>query len=459
MNIKKNIIKVFSANLLTLVVGIITGLIIPNILSIDSFAYFKTYILYAGYIGLLHFGFIDGMYIKYGGENIEEVDKSILKAEHLIFIAIQSIATIIFIFIAFIKKDFIIFMLGISIIPINTSAFYKLFYQSTGQFSRFAAASYIYSIIYLSINIILAFVLKSDNYKFYCFANLISNLVVFVILEFKFYKDFKDIKLKYNSTIWGNIKIGFVVLIANLGIVIFNALDLWFVKFNFSSHEFAYYSFAISILNIINIMVSSVSITFYNYLAREEKEESVKNLKKYFIIIGAFFSLAYFVFALIVNVFLEKYIPALKIISISFAGFPYIIVINGLFINLYRARKDEVKYLKVMISMLIISIIYNTIAVVLFDSVTSIAFATLLAFITWFIYSGYDFKYLNLQKKEMFYLISITSSFLVCSNLFSDIVGGIIYGILFLILTILLYKKDLILLIKSSGLIKKNLDK
>ena len=63
MSIKNNIIRIFSANFLNAISAILIGFLVPAILSLDSYAYVKTYMLYISYIGFLHFGFIDGMYI------------------------------------------------------------------------------------------------------------------------------------------------------------------------------------------------------------------------------------------------------------------------------------------------------------------------------------------------------------------------------------------------------------
>ena len=445
MSIKTNVTRVFSANFFTMISGILIGFIIPMVLTLDSYAYVKTYTLYIGYIGFLHLGFIDGMYMKYGGKEINEIDKSIFKGEHNIFMLLQYIFTFIFIIFAIVSKDIIIFLLAISIIPINAGTFYKLFYQSVGEFKKYTKISYIYTLSYLSLNLIFVFVFKSEVFVIYCLASLIGHMVIVIILEYKFLKEFKNIKAKYvKIELISNIKVGFVVLIANLGIVIFNATDLWFVKFSLTRNDFAYYSFAISMLNVIGILISSVSMTFYNYLAKGEDIIQIKKMKKYFIMIGSFMSLGYFIFAMIVNIFIKKYIPSLNIISISFAAFPYMLVINGLFINLYRARKNEKKYLKVMIAMVVISIIYNSIAIITFRNVEGVALATLFAFITWFIYSCYDLGYLKLNKAEVIYLLIITSSFLITSNAFNWVVGGSIYLIIFSITTLVLFKNEII---------------
>lgn len=442
MSLKNSILRIFSANFLTMVSGILIGFVVPAVLSVDSYAYLKTYTFYLSYIGLLHFGFIDGMYIKYGGKELESLDNREFKLEHRIFIIIQFIITLFFIGIAYIYKDIIIFLFALSIIPVNTIAFFRLFYQAVGEFKKYANISYVYTLIYLIANILLAVVFKSKNYIEYCITSILANVVVFLYLEYKFFKVFNRIKVKYDKKVWNNIKIGFFILLGNLSVVMFYAIDRWFIKFFYTINDFAYYSFAISMLNIINLLVSAISVTFYNYLAKDEEEEKVKKIKRYFIILGAFASLGYFVLASIVNIILKKYIPSLNIIAISFASYPYMIVINALYVNLYKARKNEKKYLKVVVLMVIISTIYNIIAVLLSKNPISIAIATTISFITWYIYSSRDFKYLKSTRKEIIYLVINLIGFLLSSNVLNWFLGGITYLIIFLISTYFIFKDD-----------------
>lgn len=450
MGIKKNILKIFSANFFNTISAIIVGLIIPSILSLDSYASVKTYSLYISYIGFLHLGFIDGMYIKYGGKDIEDVDKGVLKYEHRVFINIQIFMTLIFLVISIINKDFIIFLMSISIIPINTLSFHKFFYQATGQFEKFTKINYIYSAIYLLINIILIFLIKSNNYILYIMTTIVANIIVFINLEVRFWSEYKNIHIKCTKDIMNNIKVGFYILLANLSVLLFYGIDRWFVKIFYSNENFSYYSFAISMLSIVNLLVGSISIIFYNYLAKGENKEKIKKLKIYFLIIGGITSIAYFGLALIVNIFLKKYIPSLGIISISFAAYPYIIVINALYVNLYKARKDEKKYLKVVLLMLSTSILYNFIAVYISKNVNYIAIATTLSLITWYLYSMKDFDYLKMDLREGIYLSILIISFLFSTHIENFVLGAIIYLIIYSILIFLLYKKYVLELIKIA---------
>ncbi|EDT27961.1 capsular biosynthesis protein [Clostridium perfringens] len=454
MSLKSNILRIFSANFLTMISGIIIGFVVPAVLSVDSYAYLKTYTFYLSYIGLLHLGFIDGMYIKYGGKELEFLDKREFKLEHRMFIIIQSIITIFFITLALYKNDIIIFLFALSIVPINTVSFYKLFYQSIGKFKKYANISYVYTLIYLITNVLLAIVFRSKNYIGYCITSILANGIVFLYLEYKFAIEFTKIKVKYDRKVWNNIKVGFFILLGNLSVVMFYAIDRWFIKLFYTVNDFAYYSFAISMLNIINVLVGAISVTFYNYLAKDENEEKVKKLKRYFIILGAFASLGYFALSGIVSILLKKYMLSLNIIAISFAAYPYMIVINALYVNLYKARKNEKKYLKVVFLMVIISTIYNTIAMLLSKNSVAIAIATTLSFITWYIYSSRDFKYLKSTRKESIYLFINLIGFLLASNFLNWFLGGVTYFIIFLISTWFVFKEDVIQ--EINLIIKKN---
>lgn len=454
MNLKKNILKVFSANILSLISGVVIGFILPAVLTVEAFGEVKTFTFYLTYLGVLHLGFVDGMYIKYGGKELDKVSEGELKSQHKIFIIMQGIISIAFFIVGIIKKDFIIILLSASIIPVNTLQFHQLFYQAVGEFKEYSRSIYIYTSLTLTLNVVLAIVLRNKNYIFYCLAVFFANLITYMYLELKFLRKTKGIQPQNKSFFVDNIKVGFFVLIGNLSVIIFYGIDRWFVKLLFSSADFAYYSFAVSMLGIVNVLVSSISIAFYNYLSKGEDQEKLKKLKMYFLILGAFASFGYFALAAIVNLLLPKYIPSLGVIAVSFAAYPYMIIINALYVNLYKARKDQYKYVKVVFFMVFIAIIYNVIAVVIFKNIEAIAAATTLSFITWYLYSVKDFSYLRINLREVLYLSGTIVSFLLSSHYNNWFIGGTSYLMILIVLTLLVYRLEIIEIIKIPLKIK-----
>lgn len=450
MSMKKSIVRVFSANMLSLISGLVNGFVIPAVLTKEAYADVKTYTFYVSYLGLLHFGFIDGMYIKYGGKEIKDINKGELKAEHNVFLFIQLAVAGIFLVLSILMKNMMLFLLSVTVIPVNTLQFHQLFYQAIGKFKEYSSSVYVYSGILVVLNILLALGFRNKNYIFYCLAVLASNIIACILLEVRFFKDIKGIKSKYNKGISNNIKIGVFILIGNLSVIFFQGIDRWFIKLFFDSNAFADYSYAVSMLGIVNTFVSAISVVFYNYLTKGENEEKINILKKCFLILGSFASLGYFALAAIVNMFLSDYRSALSIIAISFAAYPYMIVINALYVNLYKARKDQVKYVKRVFEIVAISVVYNFIAVIFFKTSESIAAATTIAFITWYIYSMKDFKYLKFNMNEIVYLVIILGSFLFLSHFTGWICGGISYLIIVVTANLIFNRKEVIEIISMT---------
>lgn len=450
MSMKKSIVRVFSANMLSLISGLVNGFVIPAVLTKEAYADVKTYTFYVSYLGLLHFGFIDGMYIKYGGKELKDINKGELKAEHNVFLFIQLAVAGIFLVLSILMKNMMLFLLSVTVIPVNTLQFHQLFYQAIGKFKEYSSSVYVYSGILVVLNILLALGFRNKNYIFYCLAVLASNIIACILLEVKFFRDIKGIKSKYNKGIYNNIKVGVFILLGNLSVIFFQGIDRWFIKLFFDSNAFADYSYAVYMLSIINTFVSAISVVFYNYLTKGEDEEKIKILNKCFLILGNFASLGYFALAAVVNIFLPDYMSALSIIAISFAAYPYMIVINTLYVNLYKARKDQVKYVKIVFGMVVVSAIYNFIAVIFFKTPESIATATTIAFITWYIYSMKDFKYLKSNMKEISYLLIMIVSFLVLSHFTGWFVGGVSYLIIALIINVIFNRKEIMEIINVA---------
>ena len=109
------------------------------------------------------------------------------------------------------------------------------------------------------------------------------------------------------------------------------------------------------------------------------------------------------------------------------------ILINALYVNLYKVSKNEKKYFKIVLSMFFVSIIYNVFAAMCFRNSSAIAFATLFTLVTWVLYSSKDLKIINNDNKMYMYMFLLTSSFLIISHIFDCFWGIIIYLLIYVI--------------------------
>jgi len=441
MDLKKNLLKVFTANFISLAVSFVNGFFLPAFLSIDQYAYLKTFTLYISYVGIFHFGFLDGLYLKYGGKYKDSLDRKELKYEHNFFILFQLMVTFLFLILAYLRKDLIMLAFALSIVPINMQTYFSFLYQSLGEMGTFAKIKTAYPLTILFLNLSFIFLLKIDHYLPFVLAILISHYLVYTIFEISYNKDFKineisKIQLKplFLS--------GFFIMMGNLSNMFFYSIDRWYVKFLLPIENFSYYSFAVSMMGIILMMINSISMTFYPYFSRGYDVEQIKKIKIYLIIIGAISSAGYFILSLIVTNFIGNYVPSLQVISVLFVGFPAIGVINALYINLFKVNKQERRYFYKVLKMLIISIILNTLAVLINLSNFSIAIATTIAFYFWFFSSSKDFPGLKTNIKEIVFIFLYIPLFLFSSIFLNYITGFVVFTLGIFILVWLFYKKE-----------------
>ncbi|MBE6049622.1 MAG: capsular biosynthesis protein [Clostridium sp.] len=455
MDFKKNIIRVFGANFINMLVGIVTGLVIPIFLSVSEYASLKTFTFYLSYIGLLHFGFVDGQFLKYGGKEIEEVNIEELKGESKFFFLFQGIITVFFIVLSIILKDEIIFLFSLCIIPLNMQALYKFFYQATGEFKLYSKITNMLSffiLVMISINI---FVLKNSTSLSFCVGYIIIYYGLYVYLLIKFNQRNKVDKVVLDKDgIHDNFRSGIGIMIGNFSVLFFLAIDRWFVKIAFDSTQFAYYSFAVSMMTFITVMINSVTTIMYNYLAKGVEEKKIREIKSYLVVVGMFASGAYFVFGEIIKLFIEKYIPSLYIIAFLFATFPFMIVINAIYINLYKVKKMQKTYVTTVFKMLICAGTLNSVAVILFGSSVSVACATLISFAIWYLYSMKHFNFTKGNLKDAIYIILGIAAFLLNSHLDNLILGFVFYYVLIMIFSFI-YKKDEIINFVTNNNLKK----
>lgn len=450
MQLKKDLLKVFSSNFINLVIGIITGFLVPVFLSLDQYAFLKTFTLYIGYVGILHFGFIDGIYIKYGGKFENEIDNQKLKGEHKFLIVFQLIVTIFTCIMGFVLDDKILIAFSICILPMNMQTFFKFIYQALGEFDIYSRIMVLTPTLLLFVNLFNIFILRIDNFWPFVIGHILTYYVVFIGIEIYFLSKYKGIFYTIDYTeVKKHFEIGSFIMIANLSSKFFYSIDRWFVKFALSIEDFAFYSFAISMMGVIKVLINSVTMTLYPYLARTQDKSKINKIKKYFLIIGTLSSGGYFAFAFIVNNFLQKYIPSLNVISILFAGYPAIIVINALYINLYKAQKREKKYASAVLKMLLVTVLLNFAAIIIHKSIFSIAIATTISFYIWYLYSSKDFPDLKIDIKEKIYLIMFFMTFLITSSYFSWWNGLLVYYIIIILINYLFYKDEAKVLIKD----------
>lgn len=445
MKLSKGIVQVILANILNLMISIGNGFLLPKYLSIESYAVLKTFLLYTSYIGVLHFGYVDGIYIKYGGKALGELGAEDIADSKRALSVFQFGMTLLIVIISFLMGDFILLFTAISILPINMVSFFRLLYQATGEFKEYRHIVNLSSILIFALNLYFLFIIKTDCSLWYIGIQVTVTFIVWTYYEGK--NRIYGIKEKTSlKTMWvrlrETIRAGIIVMLGNFMGVWIASIDRWFVKIFYSIAEFAYYSFAVTMLRLINVVVTAFSVTLYNFFCKKPSDEEIAMLRKSVLVIGGVIIAVIFPLEFIIRTYLVKYIYAISVIKALFLAQFVLIEINAIYLNLYKALNLQRKYLRQMIIITITAFFLNGLIGYLWNDITAYAVATLLTALIWLILCQRDLAQYKMAYTEWAYLL-LTIAVYLFSNYLNIWIGCFVYVGWVVTAAFLFFSKDI----------------
>ena len=66
----RNFSYALTSNVVSFVINALILLVVPKVIGVSEYGYFQYYTLLTTYLFVLHFGWIDGIFLRYGGEKI-----------------------------------------------------------------------------------------------------------------------------------------------------------------------------------------------------------------------------------------------------------------------------------------------------------------------------------------------------------------------------------------------------
>lgn len=449
-SLRSDFIKVAGANVLLLLASTLNNFVLPIILSIGDYANYKTYILYASFAGFFHFGYVDGINIKYGGKDSTELDTKTFWSEHNFFLLSQLLISFILLIPAYITGSLVLALFAITIIPLNMQSFFLFFTQAVGQFSIYAKSVIVVPLL-MSVSTCVVFATHiSSNYVPFCIINIICYLVSWFLLEWRVvrvygysYKlNFKKNRLNHI----GIVKSGVFIMMGTIVFSFFSTIGRWFIKWNMNDESFAVYSMAASLLGFVLIFVNAVNKVFYPYLCRNnENRESHKLLVNVLLLLATISLPFYFILKYFIELFLPNYLVSIELVKILLLTLPSVVIIQSYYINLYKARRLEKLYLRDGLLYTCFAVIVNLAAVYIFNDLRYIAAAAVICSYFWFFVPNRKIFVFENRYLYILYLTSISLIYLLSGYIFNHFILSFIVSLVGIVaVNIIFYKRTII---------------
>ncbi|WP_137665576.1 lipopolysaccharide biosynthesis protein [Enterococcus hulanensis] len=428
-NVIKNLYYTVAANFVTLLISVLLNLFVPKLLGVKEYSYWQLYVFYSSYVGFLHLGWIDGIYLKIGGEEYDDLNKSSLGSQYWylalfeLFLAMIVGGYAFFVLPASNKSIILILTAVVAVITI-AKQFIQYILQSTNRIKEYAHLSrsdrYLYVLFLAGY-----FLLGGRNFLGLILLDILSKLLItfwgmYQIRDMLF-SPLVSIKILWKE-ILDNIDIGSKLMLSNIASMLIIGTIRFFVQHRWSIEAFGKLSFTLSISNMFLTFINAVGVVMFPLLRRTNND----HLSSLFLTLRTLFvpiTYSFLIFYVPVKFILVAWLPQYSV-SLMYMGilFPMVVYEGrmSLLINTYlKTLRKEKTILLVNIITLGISIVVGAITVYLFESLLlSVSLIILCLAIRCNLAEYLLSKTLKINLNKKLVQESLLSIFFISSNLF-----------------------------------------
>lgn len=433
---KKDILRVFMTNVIKVSTVFLASFFIPAMLSVEEYAIYKYFSLIASYIGILHFGFCDGIFLEYGGRCLQDVSENKLASEQKSIYFFEVIISTLIIISGVLKRDIVIVIVGLNVLPSILITYYAMMYQSMGEFKLYAIIYNGLSVLTLISNAVLIFIVRVDNGIMFASATVVVNFITALYTTIYFNKKYIQCKGRVALSILTKyMRMGILLTIGNTAYILFSSVDKWFVKWLLDTDEFAYYSFAVQLLSVMNMFINPVGLTLYSYLSRRKEKEFEYNIKIIITTLLFFMLTGVFVIKFVIEHFLVKYTNSISLIIILFLAQVFLLLNSTIYINMFKTYRMQKQYFFNLVISVVVSAMLNATFFYIGNRTSKdIALATLVGMIIWAMLNLRHFKYLQYTRNHFLFIGCMTLAYVFLNVIGKNIINMIFYLLIWLII-------------------------
>lgn len=270
----------FLVNMITMLVTTFVTFVLPKKIGVAEYGYVQLYLFYANYTGFLHFGWADGVYLKYGGTYYDQIDKSVFSGQFwLYFVAELLIGCMVCIAGTVIgfswEKQVVFSFTGILICVYLPRTLLQYILQATNRIRAYAIILVADRLIYLAMicfsissslsgfqNILLADIAaKTGSFLialYYC------RRVVFAI---------PDSMIRVIKEARDNISIGMKLMFANVASMLIIGIIRLAIEDKWDIETFGKISLTMSVSSLFMILINAVAMVMFPVLRRSDPDK------------------------------------------------------------------------------------------------------------------------------------------------------------------------------------------
>ncbi len=354
----KKVLYAVGANLLSLLVSVLTTLIVPRFLgdAVDQYGYLQVYLFYTSYIGFFHLGWCDGIFLRDGGKRYEDLEKPLYAGQFWLLTLVQLIlSSLIAVLGYFLSADadfrFICFAIGINVLVFLPRTMLSYYLQTTNRIREYSSITTVGRTIY-GLSILVTVLFLSKSYRHFVVGDILGKTVALLVSAWWCRDILKTKPSPIRKTLGEakiNISVGSKLLVANIASMLVTGIVQWGIQNEWDIVTYGKVSFTLNVSNLLLVFINAVALVLYPTLRRADRESlgGVYQTLRNFLMIPLLGALvAYYPLELILAQWLPQYAESMRYMAILFPMCIYAakssLLVNT-YLNVYRMEKTTLR--------------------------------------------------------------------------------------------------------------------
>lgn len=442
----KNISYSFSANLISLAASVFMVMFVPKFLSVNDYGLWQLFLFYFSYLGFLHFGWEDGIYLRYAGKRFDELNPRTFAGQFYSIILFQIVLAMI---VTLFAKLFVgdpdkkmALMCAICLAPfVNFNNLCNFIMQITNRIREYARmlATGRLMLVFMAFIFLVIFGWRQFQYMY------ISEIISILSLSATgAYLCRKLLVPRFDSISsileegYENVSVGIKLMFANIANILIIGIVRYGISIGWDVATFGKVSLTLGISNFLMVFINSVSVVFFPIVKRmnEQKRAETYILIRNVLTFLLFAALiGYYPLKFIMSLWLPKYADSLIYMSVLFPVCVFESKVTLLINTYFKSMRKEFLMLKINGTSVLFSLLVTIFTVGVWHNLHGAVFSIVLAYAFRCILAEYQVsKLLGLNlKKNMVEDLVMCFIFIVSGWAFDNYLCMVVYGAAYLV--------------------------
>lgn len=394
---KNNFLKTLTSNMLyayvsqavSTLIGLSFTILIPKVLGVSGYGYWQLIVFYTTYLGVFYLGINDGIYLRNGGKEFNEINKTVIAKIGKCFFGIHSLVGIViaicaFFFVADHNRIFVLVTTACYLPLFNIKGMLGQVMQAVNNTKVSSVANLIDRIVtFIAVFICLG--LHITDFRYYVVFYVVGGFCATLYCCFRAREIFSprlDSDVKILEEIKEDIKAGFPLMISSFSALMITGISRQIIDMRWEISAFSKISLALTMMNLVLVFLNQSSLVLFPAIRKIEQSLQVElytSFNRLINIIVPAVLVFYVPIGKLINMWLPEYYESIIFLGILLPICIWDGKMNLLNNTYYKVLRMERQLLAINIGTLILNTLFSIAGAYIFGNINLIAYGLLVS--------------------------------------------------------------------------------